>query len=56
MGFRFRRSACLGPLQPGQLDALKRSLLGVLRQKLCSPGSTREQLWDHGLVCCLLAG
>ena len=42
-------------LRPGQLDALKQSLLGVLRQELFSPGSTREQLWIHGLVSRLLA-
>ena len=42
-------------LRPGQLDALMQSLLGVLRQELCSPGSKGEQLWDHGLVSRLLA-
>ena len=42
-------------LRPGQLDALKQSLLGVLRQELFSPGSTGEQLWEHGLVSRLLA-
>ena len=42
-------------LRPGQLDALKQSLLGVLRQELFEPGSTGEQLWDHGLVSRLLA-
>ncbi|SBO43096.1 DUF4236 domain-containing protein [Cyanobium sp. NIES-981] len=42
-------------LRSGQLDALKRSLLGVLRQELFAPGSTGEQLWDHGLVSRLLA-
>ncbi len=42
-------------LRPGQLDALKQSLLEVLRQELFAPGSTGEQLWDHGLVSRLLA-
>jgi hypothetical protein len=42
-------------LRPGQLDAFKQSLLGVLRQELFAPGSTGEQLWEHGLVNRLLA-
>jgi hypothetical protein len=42
-------------LRPGQLDELKQSLLGVLRQELFAPGSTGEQLWEHGLVSRLLA-
>ena len=42
-------------LRPGQLDALKQSLLGVLRQELFAPGSTGAQLWDRGLVSRLLA-
>jgi len=42
-------------LRPGQLDALKQSLLGVLRQDLFSTGSTGEQLWVHSLVSRLLA-
>jgi hypothetical protein len=42
-------------LRPGQLDALKQSLLGVLRQELFAPGSTGEQLWEYGLVSRLLA-
>jgi hypothetical protein len=42
-------------LRPGQLDALKQSLLAVLLQELFSPGSTGEQLWEHGLVSRLLA-
>ncbi|WP_094555389.1 DUF4236 domain-containing protein [Synechococcus sp. 1G10] len=42
-------------LRPGQLDALKQSLLAVLRQKLFAPGSTGDQLWDYGLVSRLLA-
>lgn len=42
-------------LRPGQLDALKQSLLGVLRQELFAPGSTGEELWDHGLLSRLLA-
>jgi hypothetical protein len=42
-------------LRPGQLDALKQSLLGVLRRELFAPGSTGKQLWEHGLVSRLLA-
>ena len=42
-------------LRPGQLEALKQSLLGVLRQELFAPGSTGEQLWEQGLVSRLLA-
>lgn len=42
-------------LRPGQLDALKQSLLAVLRQELFAPGSAGEQLWAHGLVSRLLA-
>jgi hypothetical protein len=36
-------------LRPGQLDALKQSLLEVLHRELFAPGSTGEQLWQHGL-------
>ncbi len=43
-------------LRPGQLDALKQTLLAVLHQDLFSPGSPGEQLWDQGLVSRLLAG
>ena len=42
-------------LRPGQLDALKQSLLAVLHKELFAPGSTGEQLWDHRLVSRLLA-
>jgi len=42
-------------LRPGQLDAFKQSLLAVLHKELFAPGSTGEQLWDHGLVSRLLA-
>jgi hypothetical protein len=42
-------------LRPGQLDALKQSLLGVLRQELFAPGSTGEQLWEQGLISRLVA-
>jgi hypothetical protein len=46
-------------LRPGQLDAFKQSLLGVLRQELrqelFAPGSTGVQLWERGLVSRLLA-
>ncbi|MFM7547740.1 MAG: DUF4236 domain-containing protein [Cyanobacteriota bacterium] len=42
-------------LRPGQLDALKQSLLEVLRRELFAPGSTGKRLWEHGLVSQLLA-
>ena len=42
-------------LRPGQLDALKQSLLSVLRQQLFAAGSPGEPLWGHGLVSRLLA-
>ena len=42
-------------LRPGQLDALKQSLLEVLHRELFAPGSTGEQLWQHALVSRLLA-
>ena len=42
-------------LRPGQLDALKQSLLAVLRQELFAAGSTGEQLWEQGSVSRLLA-
>ncbi len=42
-------------LRPGQLDALKQTLLAVLHQDLFSPGSPGEQLWDHGAVNRLLS-
>ena len=42
-------------LRPGQLDALKQSLLGAVRQELFAAGSAGEQLWEHGLVSRLLA-
>jgi len=42
-------------LRPGQLDVLKQSLLGVLRQELFAAGSPGERLWAHGLVSRLLA-
>ena len=42
-------------LRPGQLDAFKQQLLEVLRQELFAPGSTGEQLWEHGLVSRLVA-
>jgi hypothetical protein len=42
-------------LRPGQLDALKQSLLAVLRRELFAAGSAGEQLWEHGLVSRLLA-
>jgi hypothetical protein len=42
-------------LRPGQLDALKQSLLAVLRQELFAAGSPGDQLWEYGLVSCLLA-
>jgi hypothetical protein len=42
-------------LRPGQLDALKQSLLEVLHRELFAAGSAGEQLWEHGLVSRLLA-
>ena len=42
-------------LRPGQLDALKRSLLEVLHREMFTPGSIGERLWEHGLVSRLLA-
>jgi hypothetical protein len=42
-------------LRPGQLDALKQSLLEVLHRELFAPGSAGEQLWQNGLVSQLLA-
>ena len=42
-------------LRPGQLDAFKQSLLAVLHKELFAPGSTGEQLWEHGLASRLLA-
>ena len=42
-------------LRPGQLDALKQSLLEVLHRELFAPGSAGEQLWEHSLVSRLLA-
>jgi len=41
-------------LRPGQLDALKQSLLEVLHRELFAPGSTGKRLWEHGLVSRLL--
>ena len=42
-------------LRPGQVDAFKHSLLGVLRQELFTPGSAGSQLWEHASVSRLLA-
>lgn len=42
-------------LKPGQLEALKQSLLAVLHRELFAAGSTGEQLWQQGLVSRLLA-
>jgi len=42
-------------LRPGQLDALKQSLLEVLRQDLFAPGSASALLWDNASVSRLLA-
>ena len=42
-------------LRPGQLDALKQSLVEVLHRELFTPGSTGEQLWQHAVVSRLLA-
>jgi hypothetical protein len=42
-------------LRPGQLEALKASLLGVLNQELFAPGSAGARLWESGSVSRLLA-
>ncbi len=42
-------------LRPGQLDALKQSLLDVMRQEMFPASSAGERLWHHGLVSRLLA-
>jgi hypothetical protein len=42
-------------LRSGQLDALKQTLLALLRQELFAPGSTGERLQNQGLVSRLLA-
>lgn len=42
-------------LRPGELNSLKKSLLGALRQELFAAGSPGDQLWEHGLVSRLLA-
>ena len=42
-------------LRPGQLDALKQSLLALLRQELVAPGSAGALLWENASVSRLLA-
>jgi hypothetical protein len=42
-------------LKPGQLDALKQGCLTMLREQLLQRGSSTQQLWELGLVSCLLA-
>jgi hypothetical protein len=42
-------------LRPGQLDALKQSLFGVLLEQLAGPGCVGRQLWDQGAVSRLLS-
>lgn len=42
-------------LRPGQLDALKQSLLGLLQQELYPPESVGALLWDQGSVSHLRA-
>ncbi len=41
-------------LRPGQLDAFKQSLLGVLQQELFAAGSEGAQLWENSSVSRLL--
>ena len=41
-------------LRPGQLDAFKQSLLGLLTTELFGSGCLGEQLWQQGLVQRLL--
>jgi hypothetical protein len=42
-------------LRPGQLDALKQSLLGVLNQQLFAPGAAGARILESGSVSRLLA-
>ena len=42
-------------LRPGQLEAFRSSVLGVLRQEVFGPGTPGQQLWEQGTVSRLLA-
>jgi hypothetical protein len=42
-------------LRPGQLEALKQSLLALLLEQLGAPGCLGQQLWQHGVVSRLLS-
>jgi hypothetical protein len=42
-------------LRPGQLDALKQSLLALLQEQLAAPGCIGQQLWEQGVVSRLLS-
>ncbi|MGL6135274.1 MAG: hypothetical protein ACRC1L_13960 [Prochlorococcaceae cyanobacterium] len=42
-------------LQPGQLEAFRSSVLGVLQTKVFGPGAPGQRLWEQGLVSRLLA-
>ncbi len=41
-------------LRPGQLEALKQSLLALLLEQLAAPGGIGQQLWQQGVVNRLL--
>jgi hypothetical protein len=42
-------------LRPGQLEALKQSLLALLLEQLAAPGGIGQQLWEQGVVSRLLS-
>jgi hypothetical protein len=42
-------------LRPGQLEALKGSVLAVLQQEVFGPGTPGQRLWESGTVSRLLA-
>ncbi len=42
-------------LRPGQLEALKQSLLALLLKQLAAPGGIGQQLWQEGVVSRLLS-
>jgi hypothetical protein len=42
-------------LRPGQLEALKQSLLVLLLEQLAAPGGIGQQLWQQGVVSRLLS-
>ncbi|TVS06939.1 MAG: DUF4236 domain-containing protein [Cyanobium sp. PLM2.Bin73] len=42
-------------LRPGQLEAFRHSVLGVLQSELFAPGTAGQRLWEQGAVSRLLA-